>query len=75
MLRTSPAHVRLIRGRAGDSTRSATHGRANRGARRASDRKRHETPDRRADTGAAPARLPPRARRDPGANAIAIIIS
>ena len=39
------------RGCAGDSARSATHGCANRGAGRASDRKRHETPDRCTDAG------------------------
>ena len=40
------------RGCAGDSARPATHGRANRGAGRAPDRKRYETPDRRANAGA-----------------------
>jgi hypothetical protein len=45
------------RGCAGDSARPATHGRANRGAGRTPDRKRHETPDGRANTGArSPAR-------------------
>ena len=39
------------RGCAGDSACPATHGRTNRGAGRAPDRKRHDTPDCRADAG------------------------
>ena len=40
------------RGCAGDSARPATHGCANRSAGRAPDRKRHQTPYRRTDSGA-----------------------
>ena len=39
------------RGRASDSASPTAHRRANRGARRATDRKCHETPNRRTDTG------------------------